>query len=101
MNSPRRPSARPFYILKWPRVIQEIHGNKKDEFNPHSDLTYREMEILKLIADGSSNNEIAKQLVISMRTVKGHVSNLSSKLPFADRTQAAVYAWQEGVVRRE
>ncbi len=83
------------------RVITEIKGNKDDEFNPHSDLTSREMEILKLIADGSSNSEIAKQLVISMHTVKGHVSNILSKLHLADRTQAAVYAWQKGVVRRE
>ena len=83
------------------RVITEIKGNKKDEFNPHSELTSREMEILKLIADGSSNSEIAKQLVISMHTVKGHVSNILSKLHLADRTQAAVYAWQKGVVRRE
>jgi len=83
------------------RVIVEIQDNKEAEFNPHSDLTNREMEILKLIADGSSNNEIAKQLVISMHTVKGHVSNILSKLHLADRTQAAVYAWQKGVVRRE
>jgi len=82
------------------RVIVEIQGSKKDEFNPHSDLTNREMEILKLIADGSSNSEIARQLVISMHTVKGHVSNILSKLHLADRTQAAVYAWQKGVVRR-
>ena len=83
------------------RVIQEIQGNKEAEFNPLSDLTNREMEILKLIADGLSNSEIAKQLVISMHTVKGHVSNILSKLHLADRTQAAVYAWQKGVVRRE
>ena len=83
------------------RVIQEIHNDKKDEFNPLSYLTNREMEILMLIADGSSNSEIASQLVISMHTVKGHVSNILSKLHLADRTQAAVYAWQKGVVRRE
>ena len=83
------------------RVIAEIKSNKADEANPHSDLTKREMEILKLIADGSSNSKIAKELVISMHTVKGHVSNILSKLHLADRTQAAVYAWQKGVVRRE
>ena len=83
------------------RVINEIKANKEGEFNPRSDLTKREMEILKLIADGSSNSEIAKQLVISLHTVKGHVSNILSKLHLADRTQAAVYAWQKGVVRRE
>jgi len=82
------------------RVIVEIQGNKKDEFNPLNDLTNREMEILKLIADGSSNTEIAEELVISMHTVKGHVSNILSKLHLADRTQAAVYAWKKGVVRR-
>lgn len=83
------------------RVILEIQGNKEDEFNPLSDLTKREMEILKLIADGSNNSEIAKQLVISLHTVKGHVSNILSKLHLADRTQAAVYAWQKGVISRE
>jgi len=83
------------------RVIVEIQGNKEDKFNPLNDLTNREMEILKLIADGTSNNEIAKQLVISMHTVKGHVSNILSKLHLADRTQAAVYAWKKGVVDRE
>ena len=83
------------------RVIQEIHRDKKNASNPLSYLTNREMEILKLIADGSSNSEIATQLVISMHTVKGHVSNILSKLHLADRTQAAVYAWQKGVVRRE
>lgn len=83
------------------RVIDEIHGSKEEVFNPHSDLTEREMEVLKLVAAGSSNAEIAEQLVISMHTVKGHVSNILSKLHLADRTQAAVYAWQKGVVRRE
>ena len=58
-------------------------------------------EAVKLIADGSSNTEIAKQLVICMHTVNWHVSNILSKLHLADRTQAAVYAWQKGVVRRE
>ena len=83
------------------RVIDEIQGKKEDEFKPHSDLTNREMEILKLIAEGASNSEISDQLVISMHTVKGHVSNILSKLHLADRTQAAVYAWQKGVVRRK
>jgi len=83
------------------RVIDEIQGKREDEFKPHSDLTNREVEILKLIAEGSSNSEISDRLVISMHTVKGHVSNILSKLHLADRTQAAVYAWQKGVVRRK
>jgi len=83
------------------RIIQELHGAKRDEINPFTELTQREMEVLKLIANGLSNSEIAEQLVISEHTVKGHVSNILSKLHLADRTQAAVYAWQKGVVRRD
>ena len=83
------------------RVIQELHGRKKDKNTPEVDLTRREMEILKQVARGMSNSEIAEKLVISSYTVKGHVSNILSKLHLADRTQAAVYAWQQGVVERE
>jgi NarL family two-component system response regulator LiaR len=59
------------------------------------------MDVLKLIANGLGNSEIAEQLVISEHTVKGHVSNILSKLHLADRTQAAVYAWRQGIVRRD
>jgi len=83
------------------RVIQELHGSRTEELNPFTELTNRELEVLKLIAKGLSNSEIADQLVISEFTVKGHVSNVLSKLHLADRTKAAVYAWQKGVVRRD
>ena len=83
------------------RVIQELHGRKKDESTLDIDLTKRETEILKLIAQGMSNSEIAENFVISKYTVKGHVSNILSKLHLADRTQAAIYAWQKGVVGKE
>ena len=83
------------------RIIQELRGSRSEELNPFTELTNREMEVLKLIANGLSNSEIAEQLVISEYTVKGHVSNILSKLHLADRTQAAVYAWQKGVVRRD
>lgn len=82
------------------RVIQELHGANREELNPYTELTDREMEVLKLIAKGQSNSVIAESLVISVNTVKGHVSNILSKLHLADRTQAAVYAWQQGIVRR-
>lgn len=82
------------------RVIQELHGAHREELNPYTELTDREMEVLKLIAQGMSNSEIAEKLVISVNTVKGHVSNILSKLHLADRTQAAVYAWQQGIVWR-
>jgi NarL family two-component system response regulator LiaR len=83
------------------RIIQELHGAKGDEINPFNELTNREMEVLKLIANGLNNNKIAGQLVITEHTVKGHVSNILSKLHLSDRTQAAVYAWQKGVVHRD
>ena len=83
------------------RVIQEIQGAKSEELNPYTELTDREMEVLKLIASGLSNSEIANQLVISENTVKGHVSHILGKLHLVDRTQAAVYAWQQGIVRRK
>ena len=82
------------------RVIQEIHSPRKEEMNPFTELTEREMDVLKLIAKGMSNSRIADELVISENTVKGHVSNILSKLHLADRTQAAVFAWQQGIVRR-
>ncbi len=57
-----------------------------------ADLTERELDVLRLIAGGMSNNEIAEKLVISEKTVKTHVSNILSKLHLDDRTQAAIYA---------
>ncbi|HLZ21601.1 MAG TPA: response regulator transcription factor [Ktedonobacterales bacterium] len=83
------------------RVVQELHGATQSTLNPFIELSERELEVLKLIADGASNSEIAERLVISEKTVKSHVSNILSKLHVLDRTQAAVYAWREGVVRRD
>lgn len=83
------------------RVIQELSGYNKLANNPFQKLTDREMEVLKLIANGLSNREIADQLVISQKTVKVHVSNILSKLHLADRTRAAVYAWQQGIMNND
>ncbi len=83
------------------RVVQELHGAAPTALNPFTELSERELEVLRLIADGASNTEIADRLVISEKTVKSHVSNILSKLHVLDRTQAAVFAWREGVVRRE
>lgn len=83
------------------RVIRDIHSSKSEELNPFTELTPREIDVIKLIATGMPNSQIADELVISENTVKGHVSNILSKLHLADRTQAAVYAWRQGIVRRE
>lgn len=84
------------------RVVQELRGARRDAPNLFTDLSDRELEVLRLIADGLSNAEIAAKLVISEKTVKGHVSNILGKLHMMDRTQAAVFAWQQGlVVRRD
>ncbi|MFD0675054.1 response regulator [Cohnella sp. GCM10027633] len=64
---------------------------------PHEDLTDREMEVLKLIAQGKSNQEIADELFIGIKTVKYHLTNLFGKLGVEDRTQAAIYAHRNGI----
>ncbi|WP_137938548.1 response regulator transcription factor [Chitinivorax sp. B] len=63
-------------------------------------LTERETDVLKLIADGLSNANIAARLGLSEKTVKNHVSHILDKLALTDRTQAAVYAWREGIKSR-
>ena len=83
------------------RVIKTFRNLEPEEATAFIALTEREMEVLKLIAKGYSNDRIAEQLVISIGTVKGQVSNILSKLHLVDRTQAAAYAWQAGIVRRE
>src|SRR5574344_1785717 len=64
----------------------------------HSNLTQREYEVLKLVVDGKSNNEIAEELTISSHTAKAHVCNIKQKMVVDDRTQAAVKALKEGLV---
>ena len=83
------------------RVVRELHGTRRDEPNVFRELSDRELEVLRLIAEGLSNAEISDRLFISEKTTKSHVSNILGKLHLADRTQAAVYAWREGVVRRD
>ncbi|MCU9614493.1 response regulator transcription factor [Caldibacillus lycopersici] len=65
---------------------------------PHEELTAREMEVLLLVAEGKSNQEIADALFISLKTVKVHVSNILSKLEVQDRTQAVIYAFRHSLV---
>jgi len=83
------------------RMVKELGGIRQETVNAFRELTDREMEVLKWIATGKNNQEIAEILVISEKTVKSHITNILNKLHLSDRTQAAVYAWQEGIVRRD
>lgn len=78
------------------RVIQEINNPSKALFTADP-LTPRELETLKLIAFGMSNQEIAEQLGVHERTVAKYVSSILEKLQLANRTQAALYAIHEGL----
>ena len=86
-------------------IIEEAVSEKLEEKEKngdtrrlHEDLTSRELEVLHLIADGLSNQEIADQLFITLKTVKTHVSNILSKLEVSDRTQATIYAFKHNLV---
>jgi len=80
------------------RVISEMQESQYDNNDPYRLLTQRELEILKLIAAGQDNADIAEALGIAIKTVRTHVSNVLSKLQLDNRTQAAVYAWRENIV---
>jgi NarL family two-component system response regulator LiaR len=82
------------------RAMRRLSGRPSDQVSGLAQLTNRELEVLRLIADGHSNAMIAERLVITEGTVKTHVTNILGKLQLADRTQAAALAWQQGVVDR-
>lgn len=83
------------------RILKELQGIRGTEANAFTELSEREFDVLRLIAAGKSNAEIAAALVIGESTVKTHIGSILKKLHLDDRTQAAVYAWQQGIVRRE
>ncbi|MBM3136520.1 MAG: response regulator transcription factor, partial [Chloroflexi bacterium] len=88
------PSLSPTIALKLVRELRRPAGLPLTE----EPLTGREVEVLKLVAHGLSNQELAERLVISERTVGAHISTILSKLHLANRTQAALYALREGLV---
>ena len=71
----------------------------EEEFRLFEELTSREKEVLLLIAQGKSNQEIADECFITLKTVKTHVSNILSKLQVEDRTQATIYAFKHHLVQ--
>lgn len=81
------------------KIMTRMIGGDKPTDLPHFLCTPREMEILQLIAEGKSNQEIADELFIGIKTVKTHVSNVLSKLGVDDRTQAAIYAYKHGICK--
>lgn len=83
------------------RVVVSMHGLRGQVPDAFRELTDRELEVLRLLADGLSNRDIAARLVIGEKTVKTHVSAILAKLAVTDRTQAAAYAWRHGVLRRQ
>lgn len=83
-------------VLNSSRV--EESSEPKDNINAGFDLTARETEILKLVARGKSNKDIADELVLSIHTVKNHLKNILQKLCVEDRTQAAILAIKENLV---
>ena len=77
---------------------QVAHQTKPAHEGPVENLTERERGVIRLVAQGRSNAEIAQELVISDKTVKTHISNILSKLDLQDRTQLAIYAIKNGLV---
>ncbi|MCP1311747.1 response regulator transcription factor [Paenibacillus tyrfis] len=79
------------------KLMNRFRGPKQAA-QPHEELTEREMEVLRLIAAGKSNQDVADELFIGVKTVKFHVTNILAKLGVEDRTQAAIYAYKNGLV---
>lgn len=79
------------------KLIQEIKTPAGDLPPTGEPLTDRELEVLKLVAQGHSNREIAQEIVVTERTVRAHVGSILAKLHLANRTQAALYAVRKGL----
>jgi DNA-binding NarL/FixJ family response regulator len=86
-----------------PRVAHHVLGRLRGQAGPgdaspdETKLSERELDILRLVAEGCDNDEIAERLFLSPRTVKNHVSSILSKLDMDNRVQAAVYAIRKGL----
>jgi DNA-binding NarL/FixJ family response regulator len=83
-----------------PKAAAELLA-ERSETSPSERLSSREREVLLLVAGGSANKQIARQLGISEKTVKGHLTNIFQALGVSDRTQAALWAERHGLLRDE
>ncbi|QBD74666.1 response regulator transcription factor [Ktedonosporobacter rubrisoli] len=83
------------------RMIAEVRAAKRRLPPAFAELTPRELDVLHLLAEGYTNASIAEKLVLSEKTVRGYISNVLSKLHLEDRTQAAVFAWQQGLMEQD
>lgn len=92
----RQPVIPPAILMK---LMQGLKQHPEEPASPKEHLTVREIEILKIVARGHANHEIAHMLQISERTVTKHISNILEKLHLDNRTQAAYYAVREGLVK--
>lgn len=88
-----QPSIQPSIAL---RMVRELNQQPAQVSHADVPLSDRELEVLRLIAKGLTNQDIAARMTISLRTVTTHVSNVLGKLHLANRTQAALYALREG-----
>lgn len=80
------------------RLLKIMANSKSQDFGTESALTEREIDVLQLLAQGASNSQIAEELVITVNTVKSHISHILAKLQLENRTQAAAYALQNGMI---
>jgi DNA-binding NarL/FixJ family response regulator len=98
-SEPPPPSSSPAQNSTVPAATAEVRPQSSEIDRPAPEaLSNRELEVLRLIVDGLSNQEIADKLIISLATAKTHVRNILNKLAVDDRTQAAVHAMRRGLV---
>ncbi|MHB0875944.1 MAG: response regulator [Anaerolineae bacterium] len=83
------------------KLVEQVAQSGREREPVPTDLTERELEVVRLVAEGLSNREIAGQLFISEKTAKTHISNILSKLYLEDRTQLAIYAIRKGLAGPE
>jgi NarL family two-component system response regulator LiaR len=83
------------------RIVKMVRKIRQTEANPFAELSDRELDILRTLADGASNARLADTYSISVRTVKSHVGNILSKLQLNDRTEAVAFAWKNGLVKKD